>query len=117
MAIVSGIDFSPNSLAAAEAAAAIARRLGDELVLVHADAFLADLPESGRIAWLEPVRERLRATAERLRQAGAAVSEEILAWRACRPPPRPRTGAPLHASSPPPPAPRRCASMTGVSRP
>src|SRR3990172_514908 len=60
MAIVSGIDFSPNSLAAAEAAAAIARRLGDELVLVHADAFLADLPESGRIAWLEPVRERLR---------------------------------------------------------
>ena len=78
MAIVSGLDFSPNSMAAAEAASAIARRLGDELVLVHADAFLAELPESGRIAWLEPVRERLRATAERLRQAGASVSEEIL---------------------------------------
>jgi hypothetical protein len=31
MAIVSGIDFSPKSRAAAEAAAAIARRLGDEL--------------------------------------------------------------------------------------
>jgi nucleotide-binding universal stress UspA family protein len=78
MRIVSGIDFSPNSLAAAEAAAAIARRLGEELILVHADAFLAELPESGRTAWLEPMRGRLRATAERLRQAGTSVSEEIL---------------------------------------
>jgi nucleotide-binding universal stress UspA family protein len=78
MRIVSGIDFSPNSLVVAEAAAAIARRLGEALVLVHANAFLAELPESGRTVLLEPVHGRLRATAERLRRAGTSGAEEIL---------------------------------------
>lgn len=66
MTILCSTDFSPAAAEAATAAAAIAGRLGEPLLLVHAG------PEGAAL------RERLAAEAARLRTSGAAVEATLL---------------------------------------
>ncbi len=71
--IVCGTDFSPNAQDAADAAAALARRLGVPLLLTHAEAMPLDSDFAK--AWLAPVRASLHEEAERLRAKGTEVEE------------------------------------------
>jgi nucleotide-binding universal stress UspA family protein len=65
--IICGTDFSENALAAADVAAALAKRLGSPLLLVHASAIPRELAE-----------ERLSAEAQRLRDAGIDLTSEVI---------------------------------------
>lgn len=95
--ILCGIDFSPASLEAARAAAALAVRLGVPLQLVHAarlPALWALTPDHRRRA-LEAFESRLRAEAAELRRGGLDVetrlaegaAEEVILEQAGRSPP------------------------------
>jgi len=77
--ILCGTDFSANAAQAATAAAALAGRMGRPLLLMHAaDEFNAHGESKQSLArFLRPVRQRLRAEAERLRGAGAEVEVEL----------------------------------------
>jgi nucleotide-binding universal stress UspA family protein len=75
MAVVCGFDFSPSSIEAAEAGAAIARAKGDRLVLLHIrDALGAELDDSSQHV------ARVQKEADRLGAAGAlAVDVRVVA--------------------------------------
>lgn len=78
MTIVCGIDFSESSVAAARAAAAIAKRLGLPLELVHTiDIADAEL-RAGLRGTYEPLQTRLVDEAERLRAEFAIQTESLL---------------------------------------
>ena len=79
MKIICGTDFSEHAAQAGLAAAALARRLGDTLVLAH----VWDEPLDERL-WQDfhdrvsaAVRNRLYDHAMRLRKTGASVEEEM----------------------------------------
>jgi nucleotide-binding universal stress UspA family protein len=80
MKILCGTDFSPPALAAADAAAALAQRSGESLLLAHVveDAWPAELSKAMRESLLAPQRRLLHAEAERLRRRGARVREKLL---------------------------------------
>jgi len=73
--IVCGTDFSALASEAANAAAAVAMRLKQPLLLVPAppEDLRGELPESAQDWLISLVHERLSAEADRLRQLGAAV--------------------------------------------
>jgi nucleotide-binding universal stress UspA family protein len=81
MKIVIATDFSPHAAAAADAAVALARRLGDTLVLAHALSFPLDL-ELGRgdigAALRDQARGALADAAASLRKSGIPVEERLL---------------------------------------
>jgi nucleotide-binding universal stress UspA family protein len=81
MKIVIATDFSPHAAAAADAAVALARRLGDTLVLTHALSFPLDL-ELGRgdlgAALRDQARGALGDAAASLRKSGIPVEEHLL---------------------------------------
>lgn len=66
--IICGTDFSENARKAADVAAALAKRLGLPLLLVHA----SSIPRSSL------AEEHLRAEAQRLRNAGADLTAELI---------------------------------------
>ena len=79
--IVCGTDFSAHAAEAADVAAAIAKRLGDSLVLIHAiddSALGVSYPEIYCELFARD-RERLLAEAERLRKSGAEIVDELIA--------------------------------------
>jgi len=78
--ILCGTDFSENATQAANAAAALAVRAGQPLLLVHvADEFGGHAGSKESLAaFLRPLRKHLRAEAARLRQAGAEVEVKLL---------------------------------------
>lgn len=78
--IVCGTDFSACSAEAANAAAAVAMRLKQPLLLVHsmAETFREELPDEARDSLMPLMHERLSAEAERLRTLGATVEKMIL---------------------------------------
>ncbi len=77
--VICGTDFSVHAAEAANVAAAIARRVNEELVLVHVEqhGVGASHPEVFS-AMLERTRELLGNEAGRLRKADATVKDEIL---------------------------------------
>ena len=78
--IICGTDFSIHAAEAASVAAAIAKRVDSEVVLIHVEEHAglgASHPEVFS-AVLDRTREHLDKEAERLRKLGAAVKEEIL---------------------------------------
>ena len=80
MKIICGTDFSEHADQASRAAAALARRLGDTLVLAHVwDETLGEgLWDDFHDRMSAAVRNRLYDHAVRLRETGASVEEEIL---------------------------------------
>ena len=76
--IICGTDFSDNAAHAVTAACAIATRLGAPLVLVHSLDELGEIPSPYRPEMCAPAHERLRRTADELRQAGVEVEEKLL---------------------------------------
>ncbi len=76
--ILCGTDFSEDARQAANVAAALAKRLGAPLVLVHAKGLLIDAanPYVDR-AFLASLDESLHTEAERLRGLGATVEESL----------------------------------------
>ena len=80
MNIICGTDFSEHAVQAGLAAAALARRLGDTLVLAHVwdEALGEGLWEDFHSRMVAAVRFRLHEHAVRLRETGAIVKEEIL---------------------------------------
>ncbi|MBI3849932.1 MAG: universal stress protein [Verrucomicrobia bacterium] len=82
--IICGTDFSIHAVEAANVAAAIAKRVDSELVLVHVEEHAglgASHPEVFS-AVLERTRVHLAKEAERLRKLGAVVKAEILSGSA-----------------------------------
>ncbi|WP_373045400.1 universal stress protein [Vulgatibacter sp.] len=80
MPIVCGTDFSPSAAAAADAAAALAARLGTELHLVHVltgtgDEILLGTPQE---SLLDPLKQLLDTETERLRGKGVPVQSFLL---------------------------------------
>ena len=68
MSVVCGTDFSANAMMAADAAAAIAARLGEPLDLVHvASPMWADCPPSAQTMLADQARTRLEEEVDRLR--------------------------------------------------
>lgn len=82
--IVCGTDFSPTATEAGEIAAAIARKLGTNLVLVHVDEFWGMAPVDPALfeAAFSQKGAGLRQEAERLRKAGTTVEEKLLSGSA-----------------------------------
>ena len=80
MRIICGTDFSQPAQAAANAAAALAVRLDDNLLLVHVEenAGLAALSPQVLADFSDRVAERLHEEAGRLRQLGAIVKDRLL---------------------------------------
>ena len=82
--IVCGTDFSVTATEAANIAAALARQLGTELVLVYVDEFYGLAPVDPKI--FEPAlsekREALHDEANRLRNLGTQVKEKLLSGSA-----------------------------------
>lgn len=78
--IVCGTDFSATASEAVDIAAAIARRLGTKLVLVHVDEFygMASVDPTLFEPALTHRRGELDRTAERLRESGTDVAEKLL---------------------------------------
>ncbi|MFM8359298.1 MAG: universal stress protein, partial [Verrucomicrobiota bacterium] len=79
MKIICGTDFTPNAQDATRVAAALARRLGDSLDLVHA---VAKPPVKGLDAevwrgYLEPLREELEEKARPHREQGLTVRTQL----------------------------------------
>jgi nucleotide-binding universal stress UspA family protein len=74
MTILATTDFSPAAREAAAAAAAIAARLGEPLLLVHAGGLAAGAPP----AEARPLQQRLDAEAASLARPGAAVQTSLL---------------------------------------
>lgn len=67
-------------MVAADAAAALAQRAGEALILAHVvdEAGRDSLPKDVRESFLAPQRKRLHEEAERLRRRGARVREKLL---------------------------------------
>jgi nucleotide-binding universal stress UspA family protein len=82
--IVCGTDFSSTAAEATDIAAAIARRLGTELVLVHVDEFYGLAPVEPKLfeAPLSEKRDALHDDANRLRNLGTRVKEKLLSGSA-----------------------------------
>ncbi len=83
--VVCGTDFSENAGRAAEIAALLAGRLGEQLVLVHAvnERFQQTLPEELREPLVHFARERLHDEQERLgAECGGAVETSFRSGRA-----------------------------------
>ena len=79
MSVVCGTDFSSNAMMAADAAAAIAARLGEPLDLVHVGSPMwADSPPSTQTALVDQARARLEDEAARLRGRHADVRAVLL---------------------------------------
>jgi nucleotide-binding universal stress UspA family protein len=77
MSIVCGTDFSLNSTRAVRVAALLAHRFGEPLALVHVvDWSQTELLGTTALA-VNPARDRLRTSADRIRGRGIAVTEEI----------------------------------------
>lgn len=78
--ILCGTDFSATATEAVDIAAALARRLGTDLVLVHVDEFYGLAPVDPKI--FEPAlsekHQALRDDANRLRNLGTQVKEKLL---------------------------------------
>jgi nucleotide-binding universal stress UspA family protein len=78
--IVCGTDFSPTAIEAVDIAAAMARRLGTKLVLVHVDEFYGMAAVDSRL--FEPAvshrRAELDRAAGRLRELGTDVEGKLL---------------------------------------
>jgi nucleotide-binding universal stress UspA family protein len=83
MKIICGTDFSENSEQAAIAAAAIARRLDDRLILAHVtdETLLTSLPEDVRKTAAASTAEQLQDAVRRLRPIGVRVEEHVLSGR------------------------------------
>ena len=79
MKIICGTDFSERAVEASRAAAAVARRLGDTLVLAHIwdESLVGGLWNDFRDRMSAAVRNRLYEHAIRLRETGASVAEEM----------------------------------------
>jgi nucleotide-binding universal stress UspA family protein len=82
--IVCGTDFSRTATEAVDIAAALARRLGTKLLLVHVDEFLGMGEVDPKLfdAALSQRRIDLDREAARLRDAGTAVEEQLLSGSA-----------------------------------
>lgn len=82
--IICGTDFSSTAAEATDIAAAIARRLGTELVLVHVDEFYGLAPVEPKLfeAALSEKRGALHDDANRLRNLGTRVKEKLLSGSA-----------------------------------
>lgn len=84
MTILCGTDFSPRARDAADVAAAIARRMGEKLLLVHVvNEFGAEVTMAGgEDAYFAPLRAALEEEGERLRQptgdAGAVADVDVI---------------------------------------
>jgi nucleotide-binding universal stress UspA family protein len=82
--IVCGTDFSATAIEAVDIAAAMARRLGTKLVLVHVDEFYGMAAVDSRL--FEPAvshrRAELDRAAGRLRELGTDVDEKLLSGSA-----------------------------------
>ncbi len=78
--IICGIDFSAAAVEAVDIAAAIARKLGTTLVLVHVDEFRGMAAVDPKLfeATFSQKRVELEREAERLRKAGTSVEENLL---------------------------------------
>ena len=76
--ILCGTDFSPNALQAADAAAAIAMRLGAMLILAHSLDERGEIPVRLRPQLREVLGARLIAEAARVRALGAEVEEHLI---------------------------------------
>ena len=83
MKIICGTDFSENSEQAAIAAAAIARRLDDRLILAHVtdETLLTSLPEDVRKTAAASTAEQLQDAVRRLRPISVRVEEHVLSGR------------------------------------
>jgi nucleotide-binding universal stress UspA family protein len=87
MAILCGTDFSLPAREAADAAAALARRMNEPLVLLHALETLAEFradwqTSAGHDSVIEFLQRRLAEEAARLRLSGVEVEEEFCAGEA-----------------------------------
>lgn len=80
MRIICGTDFSQPAQAAADTAAALAVRLSDTLLLVHAQetAGLGAITPQVLAEWSAGLTAQLLEEAHRLRQLGAVVKEQLL---------------------------------------
>ena len=76
--ILCGTDFSEDAMRAANAAAAIAQRLGVPLLLVHSVDERGEFPASLHARFMEERRSQLAVEAARLRDLGATVEERVL---------------------------------------
>ena len=75
--IICGTDFSESARHAANVAAALAKRLGTRLVLVHGADERGDIPRRYWPLFLAEGRPQLMAEAARLREVSADVQEEL----------------------------------------
>lgn len=75
--ILCGTDFSEPATQAANVAATFAQRLGAPLLLVHGVDERGDIPSLYWPGFMEELRPRLGAEAERLRLLGATVEEKL----------------------------------------
>jgi nucleotide-binding universal stress UspA family protein len=82
--IICGTDFSGTATEALEIAAAMTRRLGTELILVHVDEFYGLAPVDPKLfeAALSEKRNALDNEANRLRSLGTRVKEKLLSGSA-----------------------------------
>jgi nucleotide-binding universal stress UspA family protein len=79
MSVVCGTDFSANAMMAADAATAIAARLGEPLDVVHvASAMWADCPPSAHALLVDQARARLAEEVARLRTQHRDVRDVLL---------------------------------------
>jgi nucleotide-binding universal stress UspA family protein len=82
--IVCGTDFSATATEAVEIAAAMARRLGTKLILVHVDEFYGMAAVDPRLFEAAIIQRRgeFDRTAERLRESGTVVDEKLFSGSA-----------------------------------
>jgi len=82
--IVCGTDFSATAAEAVHVAAAMARKVGSKLVLVHVDEFYGLAAVDPKLFEASIIQRRLEfdRTAERLRESGTDVDEKLLSGSA-----------------------------------
>jgi nucleotide-binding universal stress UspA family protein len=82
--IVCGTDFSATATEAVDIAAAMARRLGTKLILVHVDEFYGMAAVDPRLFEPATIQRRceFNRTAERLRESGTVVDEKLFSGSA-----------------------------------
>lgn len=82
--IVCGTDFSTTAVEAVDIAAAMARRLGTKLILVHVDEFYGMAAVDPKLfeSTFSQKGAELKREAERLRKAGTTVEENLLSGSA-----------------------------------
>src|SRR5215468_7433542 len=84
LSIVCGTDFSATATEAVDIAAAMARKLGTHLVLVHVDEFYGMAAVDPKLFAAAIIQRRVEfdRTAERLRESGTDVDEKLLSGSA-----------------------------------